>query len=719
MNPKKIIITILVLAVGAAAICAVAPDDWNEIPIDSCRKVPGVAENMMGVCLEGKTLYAIGGGTLYALDVSDPANPTVLGSLDGMDNNRQIVVSDGFAYVVSRETGMRIVDVSDPKNMKLRSLYDSVEFATGIDVVGKTVFLSERIYGVEAVDVSNPDRPRHIAMRKTSESQSNRYRDGYLYSGEWGLGNVTVFDAHDMRAFRAVGKVNLGGYGDGLEIAGRYLYCSTGHDARHHRGSALTGGGSCEELRHDLAESLRKIDESLVGAGRGLDIFDLDDPASPRHVSRVNFPVFVPRNEDFWTVRVADGFAFCCDSHNGLFIVDVAKPERPKAVARFCVPQGGMVYPKIPGQPGVSPQPGALWPSGAISSAAVGEGCCYVASSPGGLWVVPFPGVHPPKHEKGVPPKKATESEPYPTDVERFYVYRPTAAGQARTACVRGDVVYAAFGNAGLHVVGIRPDGTFEKLGELPGGRRVTDCCFVGERLVTAEGVDGWAVYELDGGPAVFKEVARRASGHKVAFWCWSADGESAILSARTSPYEVVGLKDFQSGKPLCTLNGAACQWNKYMPDGLVGSRLPSLWPARGLNWIDFSGDAPVAIPSDRRESQPIGNQNNGVCVFADRYLYTVGEEYQFVSPDGSRSELREFPADGRGRRYSGIPRSDGRMVAVTSRHERTVAVYDFSDPDNPKLLRAYELSGNPDLAAFWRGCVIVPAGHQGLIMEK
>ena len=83
-----------------AAVCTAASEDWKEIPLDSCRKVPGLAESMMGVCLEGKTLYAIGGGTLYALDVSDP--------------------------------------VSDPKNMKLRSLYDSVEFATGIDVAGKT-----------------------------------------------------------------------------------------------------------------------------------------------------------------------------------------------------------------------------------------------------------------------------------------------------------------------------------------------------------------------------------------------------------------------------------------------------------------------------------------------------------------------------------------------------------------------------------------------------
>ena len=680
---------VIALAYAASVAGAADAGSWKDIPLDSCRKVQGVSENMMGLCLDGTTLYAIGGGTLYALDVSEPANPTLLGSLDGMDNNRQIVVSDGFAYVVSRETGMRIVDVSDPRNMKLRSLYDSVEFATGIDVVGKTAFLSERIYGVEAVDVSDPDRPRHIAMRISGESQSNRYRDGYLYSGVWGGGKVTVFDAHDMRAFRVIGNVGLGGFGDGLEIAGHHLYCSTGHDARHHRAKSLTGGES-------------RSDEALVGAGRGLDIFDLADPAKPSHVSRIDFPVFKPRNEDFWTVRVADGFAFCCDSHNGLFIVDVSRPEQPKAVARFCVPQAGQ-----------------SWPSGAISSAAVGEGCCYVASFPGGLWVVPFPGVHPPKREKGVPPKNSAASDAYPTDPSLFEVYRPSAAGQARTACVRGDVVYAAFGNAGLHVVGIRPDGTFEKLGELPGGRRVTDCCFVGDRLVTAEGVDGWAVYELDGGPAAFREVARRPSGKKVAFWCWSVDGDRVVLSTRTGRYEVVGLDDFPSGKPLCAMRGFACQWNKYMPDGLVGHRLPSLWPYRGLNWIDFSGGAPVAIPCVSCEAQPAGSQGNGVCVFADRYLYTVGEKYQFVSPDGLRTELRDFPPDGQGRRHSGIPRSDGRLVAVTSRHTRKVAVYDFSDPDKPAFLRAYELSGNPDLAAFWRGRVIVPAGHQGLIIER
>ena len=673
---------LFVALASSVAICATASDDWPEIPIDSCRKVPGLSESMMGVCLEGKTLYAIGGGTLYALDVSDPANPTVLGSLDGMDNNRQVVSQNGFVYVVSRETGLRIVDAHDPKNLKLRSRYDSVEFATGIDIVGTTAFLSERINGVEVVDVADPDNPRHVCIRKTGESQSNRYRDGYLYSGEWGGGAVTVFDAHDLKNFREIEKLRLGGFGDGLEIDGDFLYCSTGHDAKN---------GHVREV------------SDPIGAGRGLDIFSLADPANPKWVSRVNFPVFKPRNEDFWTVRVANGYAFCCDSHNGFFVVDVRDPARPKPVSRFCVPQKGKNVKD--------------WPSGAISSCAVGIGCVYVSSSPGGLWVVPFEGVEPPARPKGAPPANAGYREAYPTDADKFHVYRPKASGQARTVTIRGDVAYAAFGDAGLHVLRLSKDG-FMKLGELPGGHRMTDCCFVGDRLVTAEGLDGFAVYDLPS-PAKFREVTRRASvrGSSIAFWCWPIEGDKVVLSARGS-YSVYSLADFRAEKPLLKFSGT-CQWHKYPADGALGGRFPVLYPGRGLIWLDVAANKPKLICKPERGDLPIfGAQQDGICLFGgDRYLYTVNVNrkpaFVFVGRDGVLSDPIEIDA------ASGIPRAEGNLVLLTHRSGRKASVWDFSEPARPKLLRMHSLSGNPDIGTFFRGKAVIPAGHQGLIMEK
>ena len=55
----------IALANAASAAGAADAGNWKDIPLDSCRKVQGVSGNMMGVCLDGTTLYAIGGETRY------------------------------------------------------------------------------------------------------------------------------------------------------------------------------------------------------------------------------------------------------------------------------------------------------------------------------------------------------------------------------------------------------------------------------------------------------------------------------------------------------------------------------------------------------------------------------------------------------------------------------------------------------------------------------
>ncbi|MGN0851775.1 MAG: hypothetical protein ACI4Q3_00170 [Kiritimatiellia bacterium] len=648
-------------------------------------KLPEVAESAMAVCTEGDRLYFAAGGSLFAYDTSQALRPTFLGKLDGFDNHRQIVAQGGFVYVVSRETGMRIVDARDAANMRIRARFDTVEFATGLDVVGDVAFVSERINGVECVDVSDPDRPAHICIRKTCESQSCRYRDGWLYSGEWGSGTVTVFDARDMRNFRPVGELRLHGFGDGVEIDGNYLYCSTGHDAKH------TGLSREEGL----------------GRGRGMDIFELTDPAKPRHVGRVDFPRFTPRNEDFWTPRVANGLAFCCDSHNGLFVVDVKDPARPAVVDRFCVPQQGKD-----------------WPSGAISSVAIGSGCIYVTSFPGGAFAIPVAGLVPPPRPRGVLPRHADCRARYPTDAARFHVFRPAGSGQARTVVLNGDFAYAAFGDAGLHVLRIKAEGGFEKVGELP-GRQVYDCAFVGTRLLTAEGLDGFALYDL-AAPAAFREVRRLprlSPKSSVAFWVWPIDARRAVLSGRNSGYMFVDVDRMEKGAWLFTAFGT-CQWDRYCVDRPVGGLYPLMVPYRGVRWIDVAPEKPRQIEFVQGAEDAVGGQCNGICAFGpDRFLMTVGRGYCLAGADRKWTAVKPLPfvsgLTRGGMYFGGIPRSDGRFVALTGRSSRRLAVFDFADADNPVLSRAYELSGTPEPAAFHRGKVIVPCGHQGLLMER
>ena len=654
--------------------------------LGEARRVPEVDRTAMAVCTEGDRLYAAAGTSLYAFDISEPLRPKLLGTVDGFDNRRQVVAQNDFVYVVSRETGMRIVDARDPRNMRIRSRFDSVEFATGVDVVGDVAFLSERINGVECVDISDPDHPAHICIRKTGESQSCRYRNGWLYSGEWGGGTVTVFDARDMKDFRAVGSLELHGFGDGVELDGDYLYCSTGHDARH---NGLKG-------------------EAATGRGRGMDIFSLKDPAKPTWVSRVDFPRFKPRNEDFWTPRVSCGLAFCCDSHNGLFVVDVKDPAKPSVIDRFCVPQEGKD-----------------WPSGAISSLAIGRGCVYVTCAPGGLYVIPVAGLAPAARPKGTPPLNAGYREAYPTDAAKFHVWKPAKPGQARTVLVTNDLVYAACGDAGLHVLRIRQEGGFERIGGLPDGVCAYDCAFVDGKLVVAEGLAGFGVYGLDG-PVSFREVARRPrlNGHaSVAYWVWPAGGRKLVLQGRCSGYCFYDVDDINRPKPLFETYGT-CQWDKYLCDRAIDGMLPLMVPYTGMRWIDVSGAVPRQVAFWKGGHDAVGSQCHGVCAFgADRFLWTLPGGYAFAGPDrafGPVKPLPSVPGISKGSGYfGGIPRSDGRWVVLTGRSTRSIAVFDFKDPDRPVVSRAYRVSGNPDLAAFHKGKVVVPCGHQGVLMEK
>jgi len=673
---------------------------------DACHSVFGTVEFIDGlppsgfggaVSVEGDILYAGSGDVIVSYDISSPLEPRMLCALPGFDQVRQLVVRDGFVYVVSRETGMRIVDARNPESMKIRSRFDSVEFATGIDVAGTVAFLSERINGVEVVDVSDPDNPEHVCIRKTRESQSNIYRDGYLYSGEWAAGQVTVFDAHDLSDFHIIRKLELGGFGDGVCIDGNYLYASTGHDARHHR---------CKTCGDDP-----------VGAGHGLDIFDLSNPAKPKHLSRVDFPVFAPKERDFWTPRVSNGIAFCCDSHNGLFAVDVRNPKKPELLDELLIPTDNSIQrSKCP------------------SSLAIGRGCVYVIFNPGGLYVIPVSGVEPPKQEEGYLPEGIRYRETYPTDTTAFHVYRPSAAGQARTVRLRGDYVYAAFGDAGLHILKIT-DGGFERIGELPGGHRVTDCCFIGEKMLTAEGLDGFALYELDG-PATFREIARRSPfAGNVAFWCWPLDDHRALVSSRSKPYDILDLNDFNAAESPATIS-CTCQWDKYPADGATDGYLPILNPYVGLVWLVMDGDD-IQIRNDGRPKDPTnvsGSQMNGLCrLDSGRFFYTTrkpgtgemdGGYYALVGTDGHIDRvlpLPDVPAFGNGKDayFTGIPRTDGHILLITNRSQRKAVVYDLADPETPVVKRAYTLSGHPDTGALYQGRAIIPAGHQGVIMEK
>ena len=704
MRQMAMAVSVALAAVGGAM---AQGKTWTGAAFGEAKRFEPEVRSAMTLAIEDGRLYAGAGDSLYVFDISNPLSPRRLGRAKGIMGTRQVAVQKAFAYVTSREGGLSIVDCTDPSKPRVRSRFDSCELATGVDVAGDVCFCGQRQNGVEFIDVSDPDHPRHIAMRKTGESQSVHYRDGWLYSGEWGSGQVTVFDAHDMRNIREVKLVDLYGYGDGLWSQGHYLFAARGHHSLHRK---VTGGVMTAEMKRFGGP------KEGGGMGHGLDIFDIADPSAPKRVGSVDYPPFYARGLDMWTPRTSGDLLIAAQTHNGVFAVDISDKAAPKVLDRWtCTNER-------------RPE----WPGDCVGSVAIGDGAVYVAVHGVGLFALPCARAKCEPFDKGRLPENASFREAYPVETSAWHVWKPKDVGQCRALAVKGDVVYAACGDAGLYALKVLPgDAGFAELGKLQGHERVYDVSVKGDRLFTAEGSEGFGVYDLAAGPVAFREAARLPRLDKqgrvsLALCVTAVDDRWVFCSDRRGVdlFDISGFPDFR-----WVLHTGKCPgWDKYLEDRAVGDgRYIAFNSANtSLDWIDLGANPPTVRSTVKNRIF----LNNGICAFRDGLsIASLSGGYVLLKPgegdpeDGGVWKVRKmpiaFPGNGWRSAINGIPRSNGRFVVFTNRINRRAALYDFADAEKPKLVRGWTFSGNPDLAVFHGDRVLIPCGYEGVLLQK
>ena len=636
-------------------------------------RVEGVPPLGNGLCLDGNALYCGAGNELYVFDVGDPERPRLLSRVGGVGRLRQIVSRNGIVFGAARETGVWVVDARDAANARVAARFDTVELATGLAIAGNVLFVSQRNNGVEFVDVSDFQRPAHIDIRKTPESQSVVYSNGWLYSGEWGMGGVTVFDAHDMSDVRDMGMVQLRGYGDGVAVRGNLLFASTGHH------------------RKDASKSK---DENF-GLGHGVEIFDISSPGKPRFLSRVNFPKLFRGSQDWWTVRPsADGqTVFAADAHNGLFAIDVSDVSHPSIAGRLVLPN-----------------------EEAVSYIAVGSNVVYYTAHGYGLGVVQCALARPCPFSTGTAPLRPEVRKSYDTAADsHFTAWMPPRRVQVRGAAACGKCLYAACGAGGLWALKKDAKGGLRQVKRL--GPRV--CCDVavrGGRLFSAEDVDGLAVYSLDN-PFAPREIARTkdfaGSGLQCAIWVTAPECRYVVVSNRDGYYALDVETLRPSGGPfrLCPA------WGRYVAEDVVGGRYLALHGCNvGFRWVDMGGDVPHTCDISRVNT--CGQTDNACAFRGDRLLRMSRGVMQFLRPgESGENQWKGVELEGK---CSGYPSWDGgNRVALTSRIDKMAAMVDVTDEARPRVVWREKLSGHPDRSFFWQGTLVIPCGYQGLLLER
>lgn len=627
----------------------------------------------------GTLLVAVGDGVLTTLDIAEPLAPKRLGSLAGLGAVRQVVLADGIAYIAAREDGLILVDVRVPAAPRLISRYDTLEKATGIAVAGNLCFVACRYYGVEVIDVGDPAHPRHLSTAfPTLEAQSVAWSDGRLYAGIWADRLVAIADVSDPRHPHEIGRAELDGYGDGVAVHDGILYAATGHHAR-----AFTGG-HWEQQR---------AGEPGWGAGHGLELWDVHDPAHPRLLARHKTRPFYVGVPDMWSVEVHGSNAYLTDTLNGVEVVDVATPSAPRTIARAVLPGGA-----------------------AAGGLAVGSGALYVAGLTTGLQTIAADGIARPVDQPATPPTAiAADPRPVITRSDGWWTVRP--GGQVREAAAIGSGRLAiAAGDAGVHLLAVGPDPVLAAT--LPTRGPARSVSAHGGLLAVAEGWGGLSTWRVT--PAGAEPVGRwDAAGEAVLQVVVPPPGRWAVVEKGIKTLAVLDLADPAHPVEVGAWTGPGIFYGPQIaPPAIAGRWLAWWWHTGGPYWLDLDA------PGHPAPARPIaGNLHSGVSGAAP-----AGEALLVMCRDGlveldpadpaeiSTRPVARLAANRFGHKtMNGLATAIGDLLVVSNAAWSMVRVVDIADRRAPRLLDVIRTPGNPGRALSADGLIIVPDGYEGV----
>lgn len=270
---------------------------------------------------------------LYAVDVSTPTAPSIVGFFDTDGYAYGVTVSGGVAYVADF-SALQILDVTNPAAIVRLGSFDTAGIAQRVSVgtinAKNYAFIAERDFGMRVLEVTTPSAVVEVANvpgRTVMGVTDVKLIGTKLYFSDW-QGVVKIFDVSNPATLVQTGsRDNIGG-GAFIDVVGNRLYTCDG--GLRVADLAVTpnptnlgyfdAGPFCDKLV--VANGL-----AFAAMGRdGLKVVAVSNPASMSLRSVIQTLGGV---EDVW---VSAGVAFVGNS-SGLHTVDVSNPARPVRLA--------------------------------------------------------------------------------------------------------------------------------------------------------------------------------------------------------------------------------------------------------------------------------------------------------------------------------------------------------------------------------------------------
>ncbi len=295
---------------------------------------------------------------LQILDASDPANLTLLATLEDVYSNR-FLVNDGVMYSIHPSLGNSTLlahDFRDPMSPVLIGEYERLTDPMLLRVVGDRLFVAGtgskagivRILDLSDPTFSDPERVELGSFEAPSPFRNLWVEDDLLYISS--VGELCIYDMSDIEDVSRLGVYDTVGSIGSFAVAGSIVCIASGPiglevvdvsdpSAPILLGTSLTPGYSTDiETVGDHAY--------CVTQSNGLQVISFDEPTTPLLGS------FQIEDDDAFAniamIDMQDGFGYVANVERGLKVIDFRAISSPEIVSTYA-PEGEVIFVQVEG----------------------------------------------------------------------------------------------------------------------------------------------------------------------------------------------------------------------------------------------------------------------------------------------------------------------------------------------------------------------------------
>jgi uncharacterized delta-60 repeat protein len=329
------------------------------------------------------------GGGLKVVDISNPYNPSIIGSCDDILSARSMDISGDYAYVTDYNHGLRIIDISNPASPFQTAFLPLSGRTRLIEAFGnyvyitrhRTLFEQEGETGIRIVDVSNPYNPieRALFQPETGFNEpcidatgqflivpSGRFLRVYdvtdpdapsevaVYEGDAGTSLATVVGDHAYVAFgrrldvldisdiNTITPISSYWFDDPVSlmypvVAGNLCFINSWYESL--RIVDFSDFNSPQEVGSydivglldfaDVADDHAYMVNSRIGHTDALKILDLSNLSDIKETATAVTPYYL------YGVKVSEGHAYLPAWNDGLRAIAISDPSNPLEVGAY------------------------------------------------------------------------------------------------------------------------------------------------------------------------------------------------------------------------------------------------------------------------------------------------------------------------------------------------------------------------------------------------